>query len=303
MTAPTYERVPATTWRKRMRQQSMLFASFDRVIRNPQGVIAIAGLLLLVALAIGAGLVTKYGATSQSYPGAARFLAPSLDHPFGTDELRRDLFSRTVFGLRSSLIISVSAVSIGATAGISAGFIAGYAGGWTERIVMRVVDSLLAFPGLLAALAILTILGPGTRNVGIAIAFFNIPAFCRLSRAQMLSEKNKDYVSASQALGAGPLRIIFGHIARNALPPLLTQVSLAMNGAVLISASLSFLGLGDKPPTPSLGGLLNSSKSNLRDAWWYAVCPGAVLAFLLLCLNFLADAVNEATSPYSQRKV
>ena len=302
MTAQTYERVPAATWRKRKSQESMLFASIDRILRNPQGVIAISGLLLLAALAIGAGVITKYGATAQSYPGAARFLAPSLDHPFGTDELRRDLFARTLFGLRSSLVISISAVSIGATMGISAGFVAGYAGGWTERIMMRVVDSLLAFPGLLAAMAILTILGPGTRNVGIAVAFFNIPAFCRLSRAQMLSEKNKDYVFASQALGAGPIRIIFGHIARNALPPLLTQVSLAMNSAVLLSASLSFLGLGDKPPTPSLGGLLNSSKSNLRDAWWYAVCPGATLAFLLLCLNFMADAVNDAINPFARRR-
>jgi peptide/nickel transport system permease protein len=280
MTARGQESVPGLTWRKRKSQESMLFASIDRVLRNPQGIIAISGLLLLAALALGAGLLTRYGATSQSYPGAARFLAPSLDHPFGTDELRRDLFARTLFGLRSSLIISFSAVSVGATIGISAGFVAGYAGGWTERIMMRVVDSLLAFPGLLAAMAILTILGPGTRNVGIAVAFFNIPAFCRLSRAQMLSEKNKDYVFASHALGAGPVRIIFGHIARTALPPL----------------------LGDKPPTPSLGGLLNSSKSNLRDAWWYAVCPGATLAFLLLCLNFMADAVNEATSPFSRRR-
>ncbi len=302
MTTQTYERIPGETWRKRKSQESILFASVDRILRNPQGVIAISGLLLLAALAIGAGVITKYGATTQSYAGAARFLPPSVDHPFGTDELRRDLFARTLFGLRSSLIISISAVSIGATIGISAGFVAGYAGGWTERIMMRVVDSLLAFPGLLAAMAILTILGPGTRNVGIAVAFFNVPAFCRLSRAQMLSEKNKDYVFASRALGAGPLRIIFGHIARNALPPLLTQVSLAMNAAVLLSASLSFLGLGDRPPAPSLGGLLNSSKSNLRDAWWYAVFPGATLAFLLLCLNFMADAVNEATSPFTRRR-
>jgi len=302
MSKPVYERISAPTWRGRRSQESMLFASIDRMLRNPQGVIAISGLLALVGLAIGAGVIAQYSPTSQSYPGAARFLAPSLDHPFGTDELRRDLFSRTLFGLRSSLMISISAVSFGATIGISAGFVAGYAGSWTERIMMRVVDSLLAFPGLLAAMAILTILGPGTRNVGIAIAFFNIPAFCRLSRAQMLSEKNKDYVFASHALGAGPIRIIFGHIARNALPPLLTQVSLAMNGAVLLSASLSFLGLGDRPPTPSLGGLLNSSKSNLRDAWWYAAFPGATLAFLLLCLNFMADAVNEAVDPFAGRR-
>jgi peptide/nickel transport system permease protein len=303
MTRETFSAFPAEPWRRRKIQESMLVGTIDRILRNPQGMIAVSGLLLLAVMALGAGAIAQYGPTDQSYPGAARFLAPSLDHPFGTDELRRDLFARTLYGLRSSLVIAIGAVGIGSTIGISSGFIAGYAGGWTERIVMRVVDALLAFPGLLAALAILTILGPSTRNVGIAIAFFNIPAFCRLSRAQMLGEKNKDYVHASQALGAGPLRIIFGHIARNALPPLLTQVSLAMNGAVLLSAALSFLGLGDRPPAPSLGGILNASKSNLRAAWWYAVCPGIVLAGLLLCLNFMADAINEATSPYARRKL
>ena len=303
MTAPTYEAFPAESWRRRKSQESMLFGTVDRIVRNPQGLIALLGLILLVLLAVFAGAIAKYGPITQSYPGAARFLAPSWDHPFGTDELRRDLFARALFGLRSSLLISIGAVSIGSSIGITTGFIAGYAGGWTERIVLRIVDALLAFPGLLAALAILTILGACNRNVAIAIAFFNIPAFARLSRAQMLGEKNKDYVKASQALGAGPLRVIFGHIARNALPPLLTQVSLAMNGAVLLSAALAFLGLGDKPPAPSLGGILNASKSHLRTAWWYALCPGAMLAFLLLCLNFLADAINEATSPYSRRKV
>ncbi len=303
MTTQTYEAYTPTSWRRRKSQESMAFATVDRIIRNPQGLIGLGGLVLLTLCAVFAGQIAQHNPISQSYPGAARFLSPSWDHPFGTDELRRDLFARTLFGLRSSLLISIGAVSIGSVIGITTGFITGYAGGWTERIMLRVVDALLAFPGLLAALAILTILGSGNQNVGIAIAFFNIPAFIRLSRAQMLGEKNKDYVKASQALGAGPLRIIFGHIARNALPPLLTQVALAMNGAVLLSAALSFLGLGDSPPAPSLGGILNASKSNLRDAWWYAVFPGATLAFLLLCLNFLADAINEATSPYARRKV
>jgi peptide/nickel transport system permease protein len=285
--------------RSRVRE-SMLLSALVRLLRNPQGVIALGGLLLLVGAAVFAGQISRYDPIAQD--AARRFLPPSAEHPFGTDELRRDLFSRTLFGLRTSLAISIIAVSAGAALGISFGFIAGYAGGLTETTAMRVVDALLAFPGLLAALAIVTILGPGVRNIGIAIAVFNIPAFTRLARAQMLSEKNKDYVKASQSIGAGPNRIIFGPIARNALPPLLTQVSLAMANAVLLEAALSFLGLDQKPPTSSLGGLINASKTHLRTAWWYAVCPGAVLAFLLLCLNFLADAVNEATSPYARRR-
>ena len=153
------------------------------------------------------------------------------------------------------------------------------------------------------ALAIVTILGPDLRHVGYAIAIYNVPTFTRLARAQMLVERPRDYVQSARVIGAGARRIIFGHIALNAIPPLLTQLALAMTAAVLLEAALSFLGLGQRPPNPSLGGLINAAKANLRSAWWYAVCPGATLAFLLLCLNFLADAVNEATSPYQQRRL
>ena len=252
---------------------------------------------------VAAGLIAQYGPTDQAYQGAARYLSPSLDHPFGTDHLRRDVFSRTLFGLRNSLMISLGAVLIGSTIGISLGFMSGYAGRWVDAVIMRVIDALLAFPHLLAAMAILTILGPSLRNLAIAIAVFNVPAFARLARAQMLVEKNRDYVHASQAIGAGPLRIIFRHVSMNAIPPLLTQVALAVNGAIVLSAALSFLGLGEKPPEPSLGSLLLDAKAHLREAWWMAVFPAATMAFLLLCMNFFADAINEATSPYARRKL
>ncbi len=304
MTAATTEPVVLReSWRRRKSQESMIFATLDRVLHNPVGLIAVGGILLLVLAAVFAGVISRYSPIDQAYPGAARYLSPSADHPFGTDHLRRDVFSRTVFGLRNSLAVSIAAVLFGSFVGISIGFISGYAGKWVDAIVMRVVDAMLAFPGLLAAMAILTILGTGLVNLAIAIAVFNIPAFARLSRAQMLVEKNRDYVYASQALGAGPLRIIFRHISLNAIPPLLTQVALAINSAIVISAALSFLGLGEKPPEPSLGSLLNDAKAHLRDAWWMAVFPAATMAFLLLCLNFLADAINEATSPYARRKV
>jgi len=291
------------SWRVRKAHESMLFATVERVLRNPLGLLAVCGLLIILMATLGAGLLSQYSPTDQAYRGAARYLAPSLDHPFGTDNVRRDMFSRTLFGLRNSLAVSLAAVIFGSLAGISLGFISGYAGGWTDAIMMRFVDAMLAFPGLLAAMAILTILGMGLVNLAIAIAVFNIPAFARLSRAQVLVEKNRDYVVASQAIGAGPARIIFRHISRNAVPPLLTQVALAINSAIILAAALSFLGLGEKPPEPSLGSLLNDAKSHLREAWWMAVFPAAAMAFLLLCLNFLADAVNEATSPYARRKV
>lgn len=286
--------------RERMVRESMFWGSIDRLLRNPQGVIGLAGLLLLVFAAVFADLVTWHDPIRQD--AAGRFLSPSWNHPFGTDELRRDLFSRTVYGLRASLAVSIISVVVGSTIGICLGFISGYAGRWIDALLMRIVDALLAFPGLLAALAIVTILGPGLRNVGVAIAFFSTPSFARLARAQMLGERNKDYVRAAEALGAGPMRIIFRHVSMNAIPPLLTQVALFMAAAVLLSAALSFLGLGERAPDPSLGGLINSAKSNLQDAWWYAVFPGAVLALLLLSFNLLADAVNDATSPYSRQR-
>ncbi len=286
--------------RERLVRESMFWGSMDRLLRNPQGLLGLIVLLVLLGAAIFAPLITWHDPNIQD--ASARFLAPSWDHPFGTDELRRDLYSRTVYGLRVSLLISLLAVAVGSSVGIAVGFLSGYLSGWVDTVTMRIVDALLAFPGLLAALAIVTILGPGVRNVGIAIAFFSVPSFARLSRAQMLSERNRDYVLAAQALGAGALRVVFGHIARNAIAPLLTQIALFMAAAVILSASLSFLGLGEKPPEASLGGLINSSKSNLQTAWWYAVFPGATLAALLLSLNLLADAINEAINPFARRR-
>jgi ABC-type dipeptide/oligopeptide/nickel transport system permease subunit len=286
--------------RERMVRESMFWGSLDRLIRNPQGLVGLTILLVLVGAAVLAPWITWHDPNVQDASG--RFLSPSWEHPFGTDELRRDLYARTVFGLRVSLAISLVAVSCGAFLGIVLGFLSGYISGWVDAFVMRAVDALLAFPGLLAALAIVTILGPGVRNVGIAIAFFSVPSFARLSRAQMLAERNRDYVLAAEALGAGVVRVVFGHIARNAVAPLLTQVALFMASAVILSASLSFLGLGESPPTASLGGLVNSSKSNLQTAWWYAAFPGATLAALLLSLNLLADAINEAINPFARRR-
>jgi peptide/nickel transport system permease protein len=286
--------------RERLTRESMFWGSLDRLIRNPQGFVGLTVLLVLVGAAALAPFITWHDPNAQDASG--RFLSPSWDHPFGTDELRRDLYARTVYGLRISLVISLLAVGVGAFCGIVIGFISGYVSGWVDTVIMRMVDALLAFPGLLAALAIVTILGPGVRNVGIAIAFFSVPSFARLSRAQMLAERNRDYVLAAQSLGATGLRVVFGHIARNAIAPLLTQLALFMASAVILSASLSFLGLGERPPAPSLGGLVNSSKSNLQTAWWYAVFPGATLAALLLALNLLADAINEAINPFARRR-
>ena len=279
--------------------RSMWADTMWRLLRNPQGAIAVGGLLIIAIAAIAAPVIAWHDPIAQD--ASARLLSPSWDHPFGTDELRRDLFSRNLHGLKTALALSFVSVLAGAVIGTVAGFTVGYVRGWADSVVMRLVDALLAFPGLLIAFAILTILGEGLENIGIAIVVFAIPGFTRLARAQMLGERNKDYVLAAQVLGASTPRIIFRHIVINALPPLLVQVALAIASGVLIVAALGYFGLGIEADTPSLGGLVNDSRPYLQRAWWYPVFPGAILAFLLLCLNLLADAINAAISPYTRR--
>ncbi|MBA4181075.1 MAG: hypothetical protein C0506_10850 [Anaerolinea sp.] len=295
-----YPELTYASRRERLVRESMFWGSLDRLLRNPQGFVGLLVLGLLIGSAIFAPLLTWHDPNVQDASG--RFLSPRWEHPFGTDELRRDLYARTLYGLRVSLALSLTSVSVGATLGIMFGFFSGYVGGWIDAVMMRLIDALLAFPGLLSALAIVTILGPSIRNVAIAIAFFSVPSFARLSRAQMLGERNKDYVASAEALGAGALRIVFRHIAPNAIAPLLTQVALFMASAVIVSASLSFLGLGERAPDPSLGGLINTAKSNLQKAWWYPTFPGLALALLLLSLNLLADAINDAINPFARRR-
>ena len=297
MSAATTRREELTTFRSDQ-ARSIWADTLWRLIRNPQGAIAVGGLLIIAIAAIAAPVIAWHDPIAQD--ASARLLSPSWDHPFGTDELRRDLFSRNLHGLKTALALSFASVLAGAVIGTVAGFTVGYVRGWADSVVMRLVDALLAFPGLLIAFAILTILGEGLENIGIAIVVFAIPGFTRLARAQMLGERNKDYVLAAQVLGASTPRIIFRHIVINALPPLLVQVALAIASGVLIVAALGYFGLGIEADTPSLGGLVNDSRPYLQRAWWYPVFPGAILAFLLLCLNLLADAINAAISPYTR---
>ncbi|MCY3881720.1 MAG: ABC transporter permease [Chloroflexi bacterium] len=287
-----------TTFRSRV-SHSMWADTMLRLLRNPQGAVAVGGLLIIVIAAVAAPLIAWHDPIDQD--ASARLLSPSWNHPFGTDELRRDLFSRNLHGLQTALTLSFLSVLTGAVLGTITGFTVGFVRGWADAVVMRLVDALLAFPGLLIAFAILTILGQGLENIGIAIVVFAIPGFTRLARAQMLGERNKDYVVAAQVVGASTPRVIFRHIVLNALPPLLTQVALAIASGVLIVAALGYFGLGEQAPTPSLGGLVNDSRPYLQRAWWYPVFPGAILAFLLLCLNLLADAINAAINPYARR--
>lgn len=290
-------RLRVLTWR----QQSQWFDVSYRVARERRGQIAIVILGVFIVAAIFADQIAPYHYETQLR--GSRLLSPSWSHPFGTDEVSRDLLSRMIYGLRISLLVSLGAVAIGLPIGVAIGYTAGYIGRWVDAILMRLVDTMLAFPGILVALVILTVLGTGTREVAITLGIGAIPIFGRLARGQMLQEKERDYVMAARTLGSGPVRIILRHVAINTLPPIMIQAALVMAFAVIAEASLSFLGLGASPPTPTIGLILNAAREFLIiGAWWFALMPIAALALMLIALNFLADAILEATSPYVRNK-
>ncbi len=277
------------------RSRSPLAGAISRTIRNPMGAFGLSVVLALALVALAAPALAPYDPFLQ-HPGHE--LAPlGGAFPWGTDELGRDILSRVIFGTRTSLLVGVISVGLGAAAGIATGLLAGYLGGWLDGLIMRFYDALLAFPGILAGVAVVTVLGPGTINVAIAIAIAVTPLFARLTRASVLAERERDYVLAEHCLGAGSARIMWRHVLPNCLPPLLVQLALTMGFAVLAEAGLSFLGLGTQPPIPSWGAMLNESRAYLRDAPWIAIWPGAALALLMLGLNFLADALREALDP------
>ena len=285
------------TWR----QESQWFDVSYRVARERRGKIALVILGVFLVCALFAGQIAPYEYAEQ-FRGA-KLLAPSWTHLFGTDEISRDLFSRMIYGLRISLLVSLGAVAIGMPVGVAIGYAAGYFGGWADAISMRFIDTMLAFPGILTALVVLAVLGTGTREVAITLGITAIPVFARLARGQMLQEKERDYVMAARTLGAGPTRIIMRHVSINTLPPLMIQAALYMAFAVIAEASLSFLGLGAAPPAPTIGLILNGARGFLTlGAWWYLIAPITALALLLIALNFLADAILEATSPYVRNK-
>jgi ABC-type dipeptide/oligopeptide/nickel transport system permease subunit len=223
------------------------------------------------------------------------FLPPSLRHPFGTDEFGRDLWSRTVYGARVSLFTGGAVVLLAGTVGVPLGLAGGYAGGWTDAVVMRFLDFLLAVPAILLAMGIIAVLGPGALHAVLAVAVVSIPAFARIARASTLALKEREFVLAARAMGGGPGYLVFRTILPNALSPLLVQATVAAAYAILLEAALSFLGLSTRPPEPSWGSMLNTGRSFLYQAPWYGLFPGLVLTAAVLALNGLADGLQRAT--------
>ena len=252
-----------------------------------------------VAGAILAPWVVPYDPAGQEL--ALRLERPTLEHPFGLDELGRDIFSRVLAGARISLFVGLTVVGISSIVGVLLGSIAGYFGGWLDDVISRTIDVLLAFPGILLAIALVAVLGPSLSNVVMALSVIGWVGYARLVRGQVLKARELEFVQAARALGAGTPRILLRHVVPTTMPAVMVQATLGMAGAILAEASLSFLGLGVQPPTPSWGTMLNGGRLHLLDAPHLTIFPGAAIATLVLGFNFLGDGLRDVLDPKRYR--
>jgi peptide/nickel transport system permease protein len=266
-----------------------------RLARRKGAMVALGIILLLVLLAILAPSIAPYDPTKQSWAAVRK--APSALYWFGTDEVGRDILSRIIYGARASLMAGVISVGIAIAVGVPVGLVAGYAGGLVDGIISRFTDAMLACPFLILAIALAAFLGPSLGNAMIAIGVTATPIFVRLTRGQVLSVKAEDYVEAARAIGNPPWRITFRHILPNVLPQLLVQATLTIATAIIAEASLSFLGLGQQPPAPSWGSMLNAAQRFLTTAPWMAVWPGLAIFITVLSFNLLGDGLRDALDP------
>lgn len=260
---------------------------------------AFLGLILVgffIVLAVAAPLLPIPDPIATDW-GAVR-KAPSAAHWLGTDEIGRDLLSRMIWGARASLMAGVVSVIIAVAIGVPFGLIAGYFGGWTDQIISRITDALLATPFLILAIALAAFLGPSLTNAMIAIGLSAMPVFIRLTRGQVLAVKTEDYIEGARAIGLRHQRIITHYILPNVFAPILVQATLTVARAIIAEASLSFLGLGQQPPSPSWGSMLNVAKNFLSQAPWMAMWPGAAIFLVVLGFNLLGDGLRDALDPH-----
>ncbi len=263
---------------------------------------AVAGLILLTAeilVALAAPWIAPYDPTAQDL--LAPLQAPSWSHPFGTDEVGRDILSRLIYGARISLSVGLISVGIAGAGGVALGLVSGFFGGRIEEVILRFMDLLLAFPGILLALAIVAVLGPGLFNVMVAVGLSDIPSFTRLTRGQTLAIRELDYVSGARAIGCADGRVLWRYILPNVLPALIVLATLRVATAILTASGLSFLGLGAQPPTPEWGAMLALGRTFLRQAWWITTFPGLAIMVTVLGINMLGDGLRDALDPRLRR--
>ena len=263
--------------------------------RNPLAVAGMAAVALLFFVAVAAPWLAPFD--PAEFNRDSILASPSARHWLGTDALGRDVFSRLVYGSRVSLAVGFVSVGISVLIGAFLGALAGYFGGAVDSAVMRLVDLMLCFPSMFLILAVIAFVGPSIWNVMAVIGLTGWMGTCRLVRAEFLTLRERDYVAAARALGAGPLRIIFRHLLPNALAPVLVAAVLGVAGAILTESALSFLGLGVQPPTPSWGNILADGRANLDIAWWLSVFPGLAITVTMLAYNLFGEGLRDALDP------
>jgi len=271
-----------------------------RAWRNRSAALGGALLLAWLLIALFAPVIAPYSPTAQKITN--RLKPPSAQHWFGTDELGRDVFSRVLHGARVSLPVGLAVVAMTGSVGILLGALAGYLGGFLDEAIMRVADAVLAFPSLILAIAITAALGPGLFNAALAIALVLWPEYARLVRSQVIALREMEFVSAAAALGASRWRNLFVHILPNALPLMLVKISLDMGNAILLAASLSFVGLGAVPPTPEWGAMVAAGRHKFFE-WWIAAFPGLAIFTAVVGFNFLGDGLRDLLDPRLRRMV
>jgi peptide/nickel transport system permease protein len=275
--------------------QSLSYTAWLRLQRRPSALIGLTVVIAFILMAIFAPYISPQDPIATSW-GAIR-KAPSAAHWLGTDEIGRDVLSRVIWGTQASLMAGVISVSISLLIGVPIGLLAGFVGGAVDAIISRITDAFLACPFLILAIALAAFLGPSLTNAMVAIGISAAPIFVRLTRGQVIQIKVEDYVEAARSVGNPPWRIALVHILPNILPPLLVQATLAIAAAVIAEASLSFLGLGQQPPAPSWGSMLNTAKNYIEQAPWMAIWPGISIFLLVLSFNLFGDGLRDALDP------
>ena len=269
--------------------------AWGRFLGRPAALAGAVVIALFVLIAVAAPLIAPYDPTATSWTAIRK--APSVAHWMGTDENGRDVLSRIIFGARASLLAGVISVLIAAGIGVPVGLLAGFMGGWVDGVVGRIVDAMLACPFLILAIALAAFLGPDLINAMIAIGVTAAPIFVRVARGATIDAATNEYVEAARALGNPPWRVAVRHVAPNIVPPVLVQATLAIATAIIAEASLSFLGLGQQPPAPSWGSMLNSAQRFLTQAPWLAIFPGAAIFLAVLAFNLVGDGLRDALDP------
>lgn len=280
---------------KRPKRQSKGKEIFKRLSRNRMAMVGLVILALLILIAAFAPWIAPYGYDEQNLDKS--LMKPNSEHWFGTDLKGRDVMSRMIYGARVSLLVGFLAVSISVVVGGLLGAIAGYFGGTLDNVIMRCMDVLLAIPSILLAISIAASLGPGLVNLMIAVGISSIPGYARLVRASTLSIRNIEYIEASKSVGSSDISIILKHVIPNCISPVIVQATLGVAFAILTAASLSFIGLGIKPPEPEWGAMLSSGRTYIRNYSYLTLFPGLAIMITILALNFLGDGLRDALDP------